>query len=353
MKHVLGVVLALLTIGIGAQSQQNYKLRKVVIDAGHGGKDAGTIGFTGKYEKDVVLRIALKVGKYIQEHIPDVEVIYTRTEDVFIPLPVRAEIANKAKADLFISIHANSIGKKRPDVHGTETFVLGLHRSKENFEVAKKENAVISLEEDKTAYEGFDNSAESYIMFSMMQNEYLDASASLAGLIEKDFSTRAGRKSRGVKQAGFWVLYKTAMPSVLVELGYLSNKKEEQYLSSEQGQTYMASAIYRAFKKYKQQIERNSNTRFITDDGRVGFYVQVVSSKQKLATDNKFFKKNENIYELKLSERYRYVSKKYKSYQRAKKELAILRKDFPDAFIIATKSNKIISISEALSLTKE
>lgn len=190
------------------------------------------------------MAVALKLGNYIEKYLPEVDVVYTRKTDVFIPLNERAAIANKSDADLFISIHANYISN--PKITGTETFALGLHRTDDNLEVAKKENSVIVLEDDyTTTYEDFDPSlAESYIIFELYQNIYLDQSLELARLVQEQFSKRVGRRNRGVKQAGFLVLRETAMPGVLVELGFLSNSNEEKYLSSNEGQALLASGIF-------------------------------------------------------------------------------------------------------------
>ena len=255
---VATITLLLFSLTVNGQQSQdkNYNsVTTVVIDAGHGGKDPGTHGKHTK-EKDLVLKVALKVGSYIEQYLPDVKVIYTRKDDRFLELYERANIANKAKADLFISIHANALPVK-PTVHGTETYVMGLHTNEKNFNVAKRENSVILLEENhEEKYEGFDpNSPESYIMFSLTQNAYLDNSVLMANYVEKQFSERAGRRSLGVKQAGFQVLWNTYMPSVLVEIGYLTNPKEENQLNIEQVQDYIASGIYRAFKEYKNQLE--------------------------------------------------------------------------------------------------
>ncbi|MEQ8302582.1 MAG: N-acetylmuramoyl-L-alanine amidase [Cyclobacteriaceae bacterium] len=226
----------------------------VVIDAGHGGKDPGTHGIN-TLEKDVALSIALKVGEYITKYVPGVKVIYTRTDDTFIPLDERAKIANRNNADLFICIHANALG--RPEIYGTETYVMGPHNAEGNMEVAKRENSVILLDENhEERYEGFDpNSPESYILFSLAQSAFQESSIRFANFVESQFRDRVGRKSRGVKQAGFWVLWRTGMPSVLIETGYLTNPTEEKYLKSERGQELIASGIYRAFKEYKAQIE--------------------------------------------------------------------------------------------------
>ncbi|HQH40449.1 MAG TPA: N-acetylmuramoyl-L-alanine amidase, partial [Bacteroidales bacterium] len=197
-------------------------LRKVVIDAGHGGEDPGAIGRTAR-EKDITLPIALKVGQYITENFNNVEVIYTRKNDTFIPLFDRADIANKNNADLFVSIHVNANPKNR-EAEGTETYVMGLHTDEKNFEVAKKENSVIVLEKDYSIkYEGFDpSSPESYIIFSLMQNKYLEQSLTLAAMVQDEFREKALRCDRGVKQAGFLVLWRTSMPSILIETGFIS-----------------------------------------------------------------------------------------------------------------------------------
>lgn len=233
----------------------DFKIKKVVLDAGHGGHDPGTVGKKYK-EKDIALSIALKVGGYIKQYMQGVDVIYTRKDDTYVPLDQRADIANKNKADLFISIHVNSMPKNNT-TYGTETWVMGLHKSESNLEVAKRENSVILLDEDHAErYEGFDpNSPESYILFSLTQDAYQQSSLKMAGKVENQFKNRVGRNSRGVKQAGFVVLYKTAMPAVLVETGFISNRDEEEYLGSEKGQDLIASGIYRAFKEYKFEVE--------------------------------------------------------------------------------------------------
>lgn len=225
-----------------------------MIDAGHGGKDPGTLGKNSR-EKDVALKIALKLGNYIEKNIPGVKVIYTRKDDRYLGLDERADIANKAKADLFICIHANSL--PGAPAYGTETYVMGLHKDKSNFELAKRENSVILMDENyEQRYEGFDpSSPESYILFTLSQNAYQENSLKFAQKIEAQFKTKAGRYSRGVKQAGFIVLWRTTMPSVLIETGFLSNSKEEGFLKSDSGQDLIASGIYRAFKDYKAEIE--------------------------------------------------------------------------------------------------
>ena len=237
---------------------RDYRIKKIVIDAGHGGKDTGT---SGKFslEKDIALNIALETGKIINKYLPEVEVIYTRNDDSFPALSERAELANENGADLFISIHCNS-APYSSRVYGTETYVMGLHKTEENFEVTKRENSVILLEENSAGeYEGFDpNSPESYILFSLYQNAYLNNSLLLAQNVEGQFKNRVGRRSRGVKSAGFLVLWKTSMPSILIETGFLSNPKEEKDLNDKLQQTYIASGIFRAFRDYKYEIESNN-----------------------------------------------------------------------------------------------
>ena len=237
-------------------AQRGEKITTVVIDPGHGGKDSGALGAISK-EKDLNLTVALLTGDYIKKNCPDVNVIYTRERDVFVPLNERAAIANRANADVFISIHCNSTDAKGASATGAETYVLGEHKNAANLEVAKKENASILYEEDaEEQYGNFDlNSPEAYIALSLFQTEYLNQSLQLAANVQEQFSKRVGRKDRGVQQAGFLVLWKTAMPSILIELGFISNAAEERFLASENGQTYMASAIYRAFRDFKASYE--------------------------------------------------------------------------------------------------
>ncbi|MCH7514825.1 MAG: N-acetylmuramoyl-L-alanine amidase [Bacteroidetes bacterium] len=237
------------TVGV-----RDIKIKKVVIDAGHGGKDSGTSG-AFSIEKDIALKIARKAGEYIDKNLKGVEVIYTRFDDKFVELEERAQIANRNGADLFISIHCNSFPS--PTVYGTETYVMGLHKEDANLQVAIRENSVIYLEDNyKERYGDFDpKSPESHIFFSLYQTAFLNNSINLATKIETQFAKRAGRRSRGVKQAGFWVLWSTSMPSVLVEIGYLSNPREEKDLNNELKQDYIASGIFRAVRAYKEEMD--------------------------------------------------------------------------------------------------
>jgi N-acetylmuramoyl-L-alanine amidase len=248
----------------GAEGQQNNgSLKTIVIDAGHGGKDPGTIVGKAK-EKNIVLDIALKLGNLIKQNQKNIKVIYIRDGDYFVPLMDRAQIANKANADLFISIHANYCGT--PEIYGTETYVLGLHRTEDNLNVAKKENSVILLEEDYTKrYEGFNpNLSESYIMFELIQDTYLDQSLRFASILQSNFKEVAQRHDRDVRQAGFLVLRETAMPSVLIETGYLSNKKENSFLLTDAGRAEIAQSIYGSLLNYLSKLD----TKEITPSGR-------------------------------------------------------------------------------------
>jgi N-acetylmuramoyl-L-alanine amidase len=254
------LVLSLIGVSLTCSGQiTSSSIKKIVIDAGHGGKDPGAA--VGKfYEKDIALDVALKTGRLIKKSFPDIEIIYTRDHDVFIPLMDRADIANKQKSDLFISIHVNICAKGT--ISGSETYFLGQHRSQENLDVAKLENSVILLEDDYTTrYEGFDpNSAESYIMFELIQNEFLEQSRLFADRVQNHFISHAKRKDRGVRQAGFLVLRKTAMPSVLIELGFMSNNTELEFMEKDAGRIQLSESIVKAFSDYKLRFdERNSS----------------------------------------------------------------------------------------------
>ncbi len=239
-----------------------FTIKTIVIDAGHGGHDSGCLGSYAK-EKDVTLSIALKIGKLIEEKYPNVKVIYTRKTDKFIELHERAEIANRNNADLFISIHCNANSNKA--AYGTESWVMGLHKSDANLDVAKRENSVILLENNYAQnYDGFDpNSPESYIMFSLNQNAYLNQSLNVASKVEDEFK-RDGRTSRGVKQAGYLVLWRTTMPALLIEAGFLTNAKEEKYMASIDGQDKIARSIFDAVSNYKNELEGTNKQETVT-----------------------------------------------------------------------------------------
>lgn len=357
-----------------------YRLRRVVVDPGHGGRDPGAVGKRSR-EKDVVLAISLKLGNYINEYLPDVEVIYTRTSDEFVELHRRAEIANKSNADLFISIHANANTNR--SVRGTDTFVMGHHTSRENLEVAMKENASILLEDDyDEQYEGFDpNSSESYIIFSLLQNTFDLYSLDFASHVQTQFRERAGLIDRGVRRAGFLVLWQTTMPSVLVEVGFISNEQEELFLMSDQGQSYIASAVFRAFRDYKASLEKRSDALYASTGGRpfadgsreqpssvvtdndgedssaadvpartseVTYKVQVGSSRNKIPLDSDFFKGLENIEVFEANGLFKYVVGNAVTLEEIVAFRKLISDNFPDAFIVAERRGSLISLQEAL-----
>ena len=249
-KIVIIIICLLLPFALQTAEAQAQKGFTLVLDAGHGGKDPGALGKKGK-EKNINLAVTLAVGKLVEQNLKDVKVIYTRKTDVFVELNERAAIANRAKADLFVSIHTNALPKGAQG-HGSETYTLGMHRAADNLAVAKRENSVIMLENDyENRYEGFDpKSAESYIIFEFMQDKNMEKSVNLATLIQQQFRS-AGRIDKGVHQAGFLVLRNTSMPSCLIELGYISTASEENYLVSDRGVNELAMSIYQAIKKYK------------------------------------------------------------------------------------------------------
>lgn len=259
----------------------------VVIDPGHGGKDTGAV--RNKYlEKDINLGVALVLGDLIEKNMPDVTVVYTRKEDAFVALDKRADIANKAKANLFISIHTNSTASKKTSALGADTYILGLSRTDENLEVAKRENSVILLEDDYTKkYEGFDpNSDESYIIFEFMSNKYRDQSLDFAGYVQRDFKKVAKRQDRGVREAGFLVLRKTSMPSVLIELGFINNDEEAKFLTTKSGQRIMATSIFSGFKDYKRNLDKaKGQDAKLTDNNKTGDNQE--TTKEKITTTAK------------------------------------------------------------------
>ena len=348
------------------------KLDVVVLDAGHGGHDPGAIGSKSK-EKEIVLAITLQLGKYIEENIPGVKVIYTRKKDEFIELHERANIANRNHADLFISIHANYW--TNPRTYGAETFTMGTSNDSRNLQVAMKENSVITLEDDYTTnYEGFDpNSAESYIIFNLIQKTFTQQSIDFAELVQNQFRERASRNDRGVKQERFLVLWQTTMPSVLIETGFITNAAEEKFLLSKQGQEYLASAIYRAFKEYKRNIESKSSNgkadikrkderpeTFLTDatdpglpdDGNVYYMIQVLTTTRKRSLDDMIFSDYGHVAEFKTNNLYKYAIGKSTSFQQIASTVAGVQETYPGAFVIAVSAGKIIPLSEARKQNK-
>lgn len=343
----------------------------VVLDAGHGGHDPGNVG-NGYKEKEIALNIVLTVGKSLEKH-PNIKVIYTRKTDVFVPLRDRAKIANDAHADLFVSVHCNSHGSS---AHGTETFVLGLHENQRNFEIAKKENAVIFLEDDyETHYAGFDpNAPESFIGLTLMQEEYLDQSTQLARLVQDNFAKTLKRVDRGVKQAGFWVLHNTYMPSVLVETGFLTYKPEGAYLNSAKGQNEVSLSIYKGIMDYKMILDRNVGQNVYKDldnievikeavDEEIGsdtvstniypdtvFKVQLAASSNKIEPKSYNFKGLKDISVEKEGKLFKYFSGNTSDYNEIKKMAEVAKsKGYPDCFIVAYQNGKRVILSQVIN----
>ncbi len=361
-------VLLLTFSGINlSNAQAGSKINTIVIDAGHGGKDPGALGKRSK-EKDIALAVTLKTGAYIQKNLPDVKVIYTRKEDRFIPLHKRAEIANKNNADFFLSIHCNAV--ESGNASGAETYIMGLHKNDQNLNVAMKENAAILFEENADdEYSGFDaNSVESYIQFNLLQNENLEQSSVLAENIQKQFKDRVGRKDRGVYQAGFLVLWRTAMPGVLIELGYISNAEEEKFLNSENGQVYMASAIYRAFRDYKKEYEKENNQpkpvvrkiekpkqKTITPEHKpsagLNYRVQFYTNPRQVVLHDKRFKGIPDLEVYYHNGMYKYTSGRFNTLDEAKVRVPLIKSlGYSDAFVGAFEGDERISFERARQL---
>jgi N-acetylmuramoyl-L-alanine amidase len=351
------------TVSSSANGINNEKNRVIVIDPGHGGRDPGALGSMSR-EKDITLSIALKTGEYIQQNIKNVTVIYTRKDDSYVDLYDRPKIANKANADLFISIHANWADSKK--VVGAETYVMGHAKDQANLEVAMNENSVMLLEDDySTKYEGFDpKSSESYIMFSLTQKVFQEQSTDLATKIQQQFRERVNRNDRDVKQAGFWVLYHTKMPSVLVETGFITSPEEEKYLNSKEGQDYLASSIFRACKDYFNEIDskssiasaRNDNSDQKTDtmtnvsrrSSDIYFMVQVTTSISRTEIKPENFSGLKDISEIQANDRFKYAAGSFEDYSEAVSYRKKIEAVYPDAFVIAVKGNKILPLQQAL-----
>ncbi|SDX48851.1 N-acetylmuramoyl-L-alanine amidase [Lutibacter oricola] len=346
--------------GIFAQKKEYV----VVLDAGHGGKDPGKVGYKKMKEKDIALNIVLQVGKLLEKE-KNIKVVYTRKTDVFIDLWERGRIANKADADLFVSIHCNA---HTSSAYGAETWVLGTHANKRNFEVAKAENSVILLEDNyKTNYKGFDpNSPESIIGLTLMQEEYLDQSIQLASIIQDDLTYSLKRKNRGVKQAGFVVLHQTYMPSILIETGFITNKSEASFLNSASGKQKFSASIFKGIKKYINQLNINTvanseikevKTKTVTSststsvkiDKSVVFKVQIASGGRKLATKAYNFKGLKNIERVKVSKLYKYYLGSTSSYSEIKKLHQLAKsKGYNSSFIVAFKNGKKVPVTSVV-----
>ena len=333
----------------------------VVLDAGHGGKDPGKVA-KNIYEKNVALNIVLLTGKYLEAH-KDIKVVYTRKKDVFVDLKERGKIANDADADLFVSIHCNA---HHTQASGTETYVLGLHANKQNFEVAKHENSVIFMEDNyEEKYEGFDpNSPEAVIGMTLMQEEFLDESLLVASYTQEKFTKELKRVDRGVKQAGFVVLHQTYMPSILIETGFITNKNEGAFLKSKSGQQRVAKAIAQAILKYKKHLDENyvieapkkkepkvKEARVVEG---VDFKVQISSSKRKLPLKSYNFNGLKGVKRIKDGHFYKYYygdTSDYDAINKMRNEAR--KKGYPDAFVVAFKGSKKITVTKALLMRKQ
>jgi N-acetylmuramoyl-L-alanine amidase len=379
-SYLTGLFITLLLVPC-CEATAQAKEFVVVVDAGHGGHDPGAIGRISK-EKNINLSVALKLGKAIDKQSPNTKVVYTRKTDVFIPLDRRAEIANNAGADLFISIHTNALPKAKSHISGTSTWTLGLAKSEANLDVAKRENSVILYESDyKTRYAGFNpNSSESYIIFEFMQDKYMEQSVHLASLVQREFKGTGKRIDRGVHQAGFLVLKASSMPGVLVELGFISNPDEERYLNSDAGTTTLANSILKAVLAYKQEHDLRQNgtpdtppptvrTDTTTDKeeevlppvttprqtvverttlSTLVFKVQLLTSDKKLAPNDHRLKGVKGVEFYREGGLYKYTcgaSKDYNQVSRTRREMAA---KFKGAFIVAFRGDKKVDVHEAI-----
>lgn len=369
-------ILSLLLMLVSAITEAHDKFT-LVIDAGHGGHDAGALGAFSK-EKDINLNVALAFGRYVERNCPDVKVVYTRKSDVFIPLHQRADIANKNKADLFISIHTNAL----PGGHiarGMETYTLGMHRAKDNLDVARRENSVILVEKDyKQRYQGFDpNSSESYIMFEFMQDKNMAKSVELAKYVQRNVCSTANRPDKGVKQAGFLVLRETSMPSCLIELGFITTPDEEQLLNNTNAIDKIGNGIYKAFLQYKSKYDRTLSypyrampqqaglnvgrvipqetskpakpiARDISDNNRPVFKVQIMACDTKLKAGSPLLKGEDDIDFYEEDGLWKYTIGSSANYNEINRLRKSLNEKFPQAFIIAFKDGKKMNINEAI-----
>ena len=350
---------------LNSNSQEIKPLKRVVIDAGHGGKDSGTMGTKRykTYEKDIALKLSLMLGDYIKKNIPEVDVIYTRNDDTFIELRQRTIIANEKNADLFISIHCDGFTNSKAS--GASVFVMGMSKLKENMDVAIRENSVIYLEDNyKENYDGFDpKSAESYIVFSVMQNSHLTKSINFAEKIEHEFSNIAKRKSRGIKQAPFYVISRANMPAVLIEAGFLTNPKEEDYLNTVEGQSHIASAIFRAFRSYyneqidlislENKVEIAENINDSVQKDRVIYKVQI-GTYLKSMLNSRTFNNIKDLEEVFVNGSYKYYircgdNKRFADEMRKN----MINNGFSGSFVTAFYKGKQISTKEALNLQKK
>ena len=342
------IVNFLLFLLVAVTAVATERVFTVVIDPGHGGKDYGCIGKLTN-EKTVVLDVATRLGKMINKEHPEVKTVFTRADDRFIPLNDRASIANKANADLFISVHVNSIDKRtkgREKIHGASVYSLGLHRSDDNLAVAMRENSVIELEPDfSEEYQGFDpNSSESYIIFELTQNQHMQHSLEFSENIQRELVTTAGRADKGVRQSGFLVLRATSMPAVLVELDFICNAAAEKFLASSDGREKCARSIANAFSTYyikhrPQPAEKTKKTAAI-ERARLPYAVCLFSAKERVADSDPRIKKAKDVNVIEHDGVYNYVTGSYKTLKQAKKALKAVKRDFPEASIIKLGPNE-------------
>ncbi len=345
------------------------KIKCVCIDAGHGGRDPGAVG-AKIYEKNIVLPIALKLGKKIKETYPDIKVVYVRDKDVFVDLRDRSRIANENKANLFISIHVNSLDVKgnpaNRNIKGVETYVLGTNSSEHNLQVAMKENSVIHYEDDYSVkYAGFDpNRVESYILFNMIRNLHLENSVNLATEIQSEVIKTTRQKDRGVRQGPLWVLKDVAMPAVLVEVGFITNAEDERFMMSSAGQDKLVKSIFAGFKRYKERVEAKavipqkqlggSEEKGAVTPTAVGkekpvYAVQVASTVSSIK-DCASLCSNEKVKELHVDGRYRYYVGESESLEQAQENLNRIKRKVKDCFLIAIYKGNLISVGEAQKL---
>ena len=409
-KRCLLIVTMIFSVFVAMMAANNDKFT-LVIDPGHGGKDAGALGAKSK-EKNINLNVALAFGRYVERNCPDVKVIYTRKTDVFIPLNERANIANRNKADLFISVHTNALPNGKV-ARGFEVYTLGMHRAADNLEVAKRENSAILVENDyKQHYEDFDpNSSESYIIFEFMQDKNMAKSVELAKMIQKDACETAQRVNKGVHQAGFLVLRATSMPSCLIELGFITTQDEENYLNSSAGIDALGKGIYKAFLRYKRKyhkgitvpyaadpteevnipsvvppreentakqekrnpakeqsvaavkqkqpeqeaqprisglMDTSENTAEVTSTTEPVFKVQILASDRQLRLSDRQFKGEKNIFYFQEGNMYKYTIGASTNYNEIYQLRKKLLEKFPQAFIIAFKNDRKMDVQQAI-----
>ena len=358
LRIVFTIVLSLVIISPKSKLYaQDGGVKTIVIDPGHGGKDPGAMSKGGKYkEKDMTLAISLKFGALIKAKYPNIKVIYTRSTDKYITLDERTNIANRNKADLFISVHINATAST--SVRGTETFVMGMHKSNANFEVCKKENSVLTIDDDhKTKYEGFDpSSPESYIIFSLLQNTNLEQSLIFASCIQNNFKKGPITNNRGVKQGGLLVLWKTTMPAVLTEVGFISNPNDLKLLISSWGQQQFAQRLFDAFEEYNKEFKKgtstnksisntisNSPNKLYESKSKDDFYaIQILAVNKELKYNAPDLKGEKEYNYIKLGNIYKYYIGNYSSQKLALNNLNQIRKTFKGAFVIHIKDNKIV-----------